>query len=461
MESAITVASTCTGASTCTVTSMRCLAELREAIDSGEPSSVFQASLDVMTASVEKDVGEHAPETTSLADFQQMPATEVREDRFHDVALWSDALAQLGRTCDVFSDTFMDGDEVIQAGQSVLAAANFALLLSSEQRERAIDELVSILKSEPLLTRRKRAISAAQSVPGGSDGLTERCGDDSQLIDALYECVLSDLGPALSRHGFPTTRCGLRTMAAVSRSTCGQGLRVASALGGLWHASPHPGPIVIAPRGAHDGEGPCTTLVVAFSSLGWDKLVRPEWGHTLRGLRGVAVAHAIDASKSWFSTNPTTGEFDAGGWWDAALAELCRPYREVCLIGDSMGASAALRFAAHATSAVVALVPQVDLSDFPQCRRADLTLERRAQLRDATVDACDATPAAVWVHTGTQRYDVAQPRLLRPRDGLHCIVHDDVPSHILAAGLKAKGVLKQTVLRNLGLCTAHDEPCNP
>ena len=203
--------------------------------------------------------------------------------------------------------------------------------------------------------------------------------------------------------------------------------------------------------GAHDGCSSSSTLVIAFSSLGWDKLVRPEWGRTLRGLRGVAVAHALDATKSWFSTNPATGEFDAGGWWDAAIAELCRPYREVCLIGDSMGGTAALRFAAHATSAVVALVPQVNLSDFPQCCRADLTLGRRAQLRGAIVDACDSTAAAVWVHTGTEPYDVAQPRLLRPRDGLHCVVHDDVSSHLLAAALKAKGALRQTVLRDLGL----------
>ena len=49
------------------------------------------------------------------------------------------------------------------------------------------------------------------------------------------------------------------------------------------------------------------------------------------------------------------------GRWDAALGCLCKGYRRVCLLGDSMGGTAALRFARHATAngCVVSLVPQV------------------------------------------------------------------------------------------------------
>jgi hypothetical protein len=47
-----------------------------------------------------------------------------------------------------------------------------------------------------------------------------------------------------------------------------------------------------------------------------------------------------------------------------------------------MGASAALRFARHATDAVVALVPQVDLRDFSSaglCDRVDFDDARKAR----------------------------------------------------------------------------------
>ena len=210
-----------------------------------------------MAACAKRGFGEYAPESTSLADFQEQAQSEVREDRFHDVALWRDVLAHLSHTCDVFSDIFMDSDAIAEAGRSTLAAASFVLLLSSEQRERAIDELVSTLKSAPLLTRRGRAVRATLRT-GSSDGLTERCGDDSQIIDALYDCVLGDpnIVAVLSRHGFPPTRCGLRTMAAVSRSACDHGLRVSAALGGLWHASPHPGCVCCSPNG-HPKNRPC------------------------------------------------------------------------------------------------------------------------------------------------------------------------------------------------------------
>ena len=51
--------------------------------------------------------------------------------------------------------------------------------------------------------------------------------------------------------------------------------------------------------------------------------------------------------------------------------------KKVVLLGDSMGGTAALRFARHA-DAVVAFVPQVDLRDFPApCDRVDFDDARR------------------------------------------------------------------------------------
>ena len=108
------------------------------------------------------------------------------------------------------------------------------------------------------------------------------------------------------------------------------------------------------------------TLVVAFSALGWNGIVRKEWGGTLRDQPNVVVVHALDSCKSWFTTNPMTGAADNGFWWDTTLANLAAPFGRVCLVGESMGGTAALRFARHASESgtVVALVPQINLQDF-------------------------------------------------------------------------------------------------
>ena len=79
----------------------------------------------------------------------------------------------------------------------------------------------------------------------------------------------------------------------------------------------------------------------------------------------------------------------------AALSELCAPYERVCLLGESMGATGALRFARHARAGgrVVSLVPQVDLREFGYAGRADFSDERKAQLRAEIHRACSETAA--------------------------------------------------------------------
>ena len=41
--------------------------------------------------------------------------------------------------------------------------------------------------------------------------------------------------------------------------------------------------------------------MLVFSSLGWNGVVRAEWGATLRevGDESIAVAHALDTAQSW------------------------------------------------------------------------------------------------------------------------------------------------------------------
>ena len=97
----------------------------------------------------------------------------------------------------------------------------------------------------------------------------------------------------------------------------------------------------------------------------------------------LSVALSLSLSPTRFTTDPITGAYDDGAWWDASLVELCAPYDRVCLLGESMGGSAALRFARHATptGSVVALAPQIDLRDFSCCGRVDFCDDRRVRLR--------------------------------------------------------------------------------
>ena len=174
-----------------------------------------------------------------------------------------------------------------------------------------------------------------------------------------------------------------------------------------------------------------------------------------------------------------TGHFDGGAWWDATLAELCAPYQKVVLLGDSMGGTAALRFARHA-DAVVAFVPQIDLRDFPApCDRADFHDAKRERLRDDIVNAVDASDAHISIHVGRDADDLQQltylPRAVAayaadedagdvdeplPRDGETVsqavddgrglrIVKHDVEGHAIAAALKRRGILEDALLSSL------------
>ena len=116
-----------------------------------------------------------------------------------------------------------------------------------------------------------------------------------------------------------------------------------------------------------------------------------------------------------------------------------------------MGATAALRFARHATGSVVALVPQIDVRDFgaSYAGRADFSDARKVRLRDAIQHACTATAAQVVLHVGQDPPDLRQLSYLDEGiDGLRVVKHD-LAGHALGAGLKAKGLLRKVVLGDL------------
>lgn len=253
--------------------------------------------------------------------------------------------------------------------------------------------------------------------------------------------------------GFPASKLGLRSLVAADRARGSQ--LAAATLGRVWHAAPEPGPLIISPLGVSAAEASGRTLVIIFSSLGWHGVVRAEWGATLRavGDGALVLAHVLDTAQSWFQTNPTTGEWDDGHWWDGRLAELCAPYARVCVLGESMGATGTLRFARHATVSAVALVPQIDVRDFGEsyAGRADFGDARKGRLREAIGRACWETSARVVLHVGQDPPDLKQLSYLPselPGERLEIVLHD-VPGHALGAGLKAQGMLRKVILRDL------------
>eukprot|EP00440_Ansanella_granifera_P006008 gb/GFBE01006519.1/.p1 GENE.gb/GFBE01006519.1/~~gb/GFBE01006519.1/.p1 ORF type:complete len:259 (+),score=27.61 gb/GFBE01006519.1/:1-777(+) len=258
---------------------------------------------------------------------------------------------------------------------------------------------------------------------------------------------MDHVGPTvMTPLGFPCSLLGLRSLVAAARAG-GHGHRAAAAVCGVLHGALDVGPLVFAADiGAADA-----VLVIAFSSLGWGQVVHPEWGTTLQQAgSSIRVVHAMDTAQSWYCTNPITGEYDNGAWWEHKITELCRDYSEVCLLGDSMGGAAALRFASHATKSVVAVVPQVDVTSFKLCRRRDFSAERKGSLQQAVLKSCNETRAQVTVHVGIHPYDARQVSLLPVRANIKVVRHQ-TKSHLVSAALKKQGLLVQTVLSDLGL----------
>ena len=413
---------------------------LQHALDRLDRNPSVDACLDVVRA---------MPHTTPV-DKARLRALADEEE---DAALSTRFFA--AKPCDDAVRALARGEP--EAAAAVAASGRFALL-SRAEADAALDALDAVIASETTLAARRAALDGTRR-----DGLTDApsASDDERLAEALASTLSRALAPVLRPRGFPASPLGTRSFVAAA------GPRAAAAIGRVWHASDGLAPL-FAPAASGD------TLVVAFSSLGWHGLLRAEWRGVLRAIGRRNVAHALDTAKSWYSSNPTTGDFDGGAWWDATLAELCAPYRKVVLLGDSMGGTAALRFARHA-DAVVAFVPQVDLRDFPApCDRVDFDDAKRERLRDDIVDAVDASDARISIHVGRDADDLQQltylPRAVAacagdvdeplPRDGETVsqvvddgngfrVVKHDVEGHAIAAALKRRGLLEEALLSSI------------
>jgi len=428
----------------------------------------------------------------SLIDQQVPTPPVIGSDRhFFDVQVWDDALQELfivARTIEVKGCE--DHSLICDIANSILASARI-LLASKEDIDALEDMLQTKVGKESFLRVRSEAVNAVKQrrrLDSSIDSVTDAAvaSEDDLIINALYECTIKQLGPSiLSEYGFPTSKLGLRSLIGATRATGSQ--RAAATMDRIWHAAEEEGPLIFA------GNAPVTksdkTLIVAFSSLGWNGFIRPEWGATLRTAQAndndgrlssspLVIVHALDTSQSWFSSSPISGEWDEGSWWDTTLKELCCEYGRVCFIGESMGASAALRFSRHCTpdGSVIAFVPQIHLQDFPQYTRVDFTPERKQSLCTEIQKACKETKAQVTIHVGRDEDDLYQlnyiPEVVEahlavgkdvdvplPRDGnqeslvvgnnkLRVLKHD-VEGHALGSGLKSNGILTKTIVTEL------------
>lgn len=186
------------------------------------------------------------------------------------------------------------------------------------------------------------------------------------------------------------------------------------------------------PKG--DGSTRAPVLVVSFGSAPGV----PNWGGLLKKLQknvrdgdSYDVLYVCDVDRSWYASSDASGdqelEFER---WSAPLREACEKYERVLYVGDSMGASAALMFAEHATK-VLAFCPQVDLyAASIRPSRSNVWFKR---FKGVMMSGLNQSAADIDVHTGSWDHDKDQAALL-PRDKVKHIVHQ-VDSHRLALAL--------------------------
>lgn len=207
--------------------------------------------------------------------------------------------------------------------------------------------------------------------------------------------------------------------------------------------------------GSHDlGEEPCSVLIVAFGSAPGT----PNWGGALKRVRddfdkeshaniSFDVLYVVDPDRSWYS-----GGDEGFLEYDESLASVTSQYKHVLFIGDSMGATACLMFAKHA-STVHAFCPQIDLSK--SSIRPGQEEEWEHVLRDRVLEGVQSCQGDVCIHVGNWHHDVQQSNMI-PTDMEHARVKIySVDSHRLAIALdksdKLVPIIQSSILHFFGL----------
>lgn len=195
-------------------------------------------------------------------------------------------------------------------------------------------------------------------------------------------------------------------------------------------------------------------LVVAFGSAPGV----PNWGGILNKIRASAeteeemdfdVLYVVDPGRDWYGGG-SDAHFE---YWESRLFKAVRSYNgDVIMIGDSMGATAALMFSGMASS-VHAFCPQVDLntSSIRPARESPWFESLEARVL-AGVHSCQGR---ITVHVGNWTHDVSQiNKLPRKSENLGVKLYS-INSHRLAIALDRSGellpLIRGAILNQMGL----------
>ncbi|XP_057819113.2 uncharacterized protein LOC131032188 isoform X5 [Cryptomeria japonica] len=208
------------------------------------------------------------------------------------------------------------------------------------------------------------------------------------------------------------------------------------------------------------------TVVVAFGSAPGV----PNWGGLLRRVKAEMTAsnilpafdilYVVDGRRSWYTEHQNMIKMPSKiipkplheennrricQYFYNELEEALKNYKAILMLGDSMGASAALTFSSLATS-VIAFCPQVDLES--SSIRPAKDKQWMKAYKDDLLKAVLTTKSRVTVHCGSWSHDIHQANLL-PSNKLYIwqvnIVTHGIDDHRLAKQLDNQGKLIKIV----------------
>lgn len=362
-----------------------------------------------------------------------------------------------------------------------------------------VDDVASSLRSRSLRDFRARQLADA---PAPSVDFAPEDAD-AEAMGRLYYSAITRTTRYLDEVGLSRDHGGFTTLLALCRATVsplvnngeaiyfGEEAILDSALSDHFNGILAPGrrflfsPLHGLPADvAGPRQGRAGTLVVAFSSLG-NGLVRHEFGGSLAKInnqllqphdddervedRTFDVLFIADPSQSWYSKDSRGG----GCGFDEYVRRIhiaSRPYERVCMVGDSMGGSAALLFSHLARGgAVVAFAPQVDLCSDSHVGRYDMTPRVREEFHDRIVGSVGRALQGgirVTIHRGVESADVRHTDHLVNElskmvwgsrgvaDGLRklrVVEHADCKHHQVATYLKGRGEVTGVLYADLVL----------
>lgn len=350
---------------------------------------------------------------------------------------------------------------------AVLQFAN----LSSQEKNAICLEWVSTLESEEAWKAKKSALESARKARKSRDDEAKQdfasIQTDMSDVTALYKITaqllfhekhqISKLGFSMNDQGICTVLSVLKLHATSTSSgsvTCSQ---LEECFTSWWHASTSRSRFELI---SFNAEGSVNNVPIAqkkvlvvFSSLG-SGIARPEWQGTLRSIGALSmddldVLHVMDFAFSWYCQDPTC-EWKGGEYFEHELRNWTKNYQSIFFLGDSMGATGALRFSQLA-KAVLAFTPQIDVSNYAAVTRSDFSSDRRLQLKQEIIDAVTMSKADISIHFGSQcQEDVFQVSLLPTRNNLLLTEHD-YDDHVLSLHLRQVGRLSDLVKDALGV----------